>query len=140
MKERLATTIARTVDARARCLKTGSEWATRHTDTLLALARRLPRGAGLDSGTSIDLERSTGEHLVLQTSFHHMNEHGFYDGWTEHTVHVRPSLVFGLDVHVTGSNRNEIRDYLTEVFSSALAEEADHLQEIAARSPDEQFS
>lgn len=80
----------------------------------------MPRGSGFDSGTSIDLDRSTGNKLVFNTAFHHMDPHGHYDGWTEHTVTVTASLAYDFDIKVSGHNRNGIKGYIAELFSNAL--------------------
>ena len=47
-------------------------------------------------------------------------ETGMYDGWTEHTVTVRPSLQFGFRLSISGRNRNGIKDYIAEVFGEIL--------------------
>lgn len=52
-----------------------------------------------------------------------MNENGFYDGWTEHTITVRADLAHGFKISISGRNRNEIKDYLHEVFSDCLETE-----------------
>jgi len=113
--------LASLVDARLRCEQNGNkEWRFRHTCAIEILAKEyLPRGSGFDSDTTVDLDASTGEKLVLRTSFHHHGEHG-YEGWTEHTVTVRPSFVFTLDMKISGRNRNEIKDYMHDVFHDAL--------------------
>lgn len=80
----------------------------------------MPSGSGFDDGTKIDLDSSDDTTLVFETSFHHMDEHGGYTCWTEHKVHVRPNLAHGFDVRVTGSNKNEIRDFISETFHYAL--------------------
>jgi len=85
----------------------------------------MPSGSGVDNGTSIDLEKSTTSKLVFHTSFHHMNERGFYDGWTDHTITVRPSLEFGLILKVSGSNRNDINSYLGDLFYECLTIDID---------------
>lgn len=84
----------------------------------------LPSGSGIDRGTIIDRERSRPDRIVLVCSFHHMNEHGYYDGWTDHEVIVRPSLAWGFTLRVTGRDRNGIKDYLHDVYMHALREEA----------------
>ena len=100
------------------------EWESRHTARMLRLVSEyMPSGSGIDSGTQLDTDRSTGEKLVFTTSFHHMHESGMYDGWTDHTVTVRPSLYFGLDISISGRNRNEIKDLLHEQFDIALRQE-----------------
>lgn len=83
----------------------------------------LPHGSGFDSGTKIDTDKSQSNKLVFSTSFHHMDENGFYDGWTEHTITVRPDFVFNLDIKISGSNRNDIKDYIHECFYHSLTQE-----------------
>jgi hypothetical protein len=38
---------------------------------------------------------------------------------------VRPSLEYGIDIRITGRDRNDIKDYLGEVFELWLNEEID---------------
>jgi hypothetical protein len=118
----VAQKIASTLAAIQNCRDSGnSEWLARHAETLATIERNeLPSGSGIDSGTRVDVERSTPEKLVFLASFHHMNDCGMYDGWTEHRVTVRPSLVYGLDIRVSGRDRNGIKDYLADVFQTAL--------------------
>jgi len=114
--------IAQVVDAYHRCVKLGNPFAEKHLDTLRAIERNiLPSGNGIDSGTRIDVARSTANKLTLTTSFHHMNDGGYYDGWTEHTVTVRPSLAHGLDIRISGRDRNGIKEYLHDVFQHGLS-------------------
>ena len=88
---------------------------------LESLTLALPSGSGFDSGSKLD-ESSTPNKLVFSTAFHHMDEAGYYDGWTEHKVIVTPTFG-GIDVRVTGKNRNQIKEYISEVFYSLLQEE-----------------
>ena len=120
--QNVAQTIAGLLHAMANCEQSGNaEWHTRHGMTLSTIVREyLPSGSGIDNGTSLDRSRSTPERLVFETAFHHMNEHGFYDGWTAHTVTVRASLAYGLDIRISGRNRNDIKDHLYDVFGAAL--------------------
>ena len=121
MSRTLASILAATVDARLTCLKTGNDWADKHTGMLVYLVREfMPSGSGIDTGMEIDLAKSTGERLVFHTAFHHMDEHGSYAGWTEHTVTVRASLFLGLVITVSGRDQNDIKDYLADVFHTAL--------------------
>jgi hypothetical protein len=115
--------LATLVDARLRCIETGNSWAEKHTERLEWYARNmLPSGSGIDSGTTIDLDASTGDKIVLRTAYHHMDEHGGYNGWSEHTVTVRASLIHGITLTIGGRNRNQIKDYLYEVYDEALRE------------------
>jgi len=131
--EKLYRTISGLISARANCEKTGNrEWFVRHSKRLLALVKdKLPSGSGFDSGTTIDVERSTPERLVFSTSYHHMNEGGMYDGWTEHEVIVTPSLHHGISVRITGRDRNQIKDFIHESFRAALTDDIDPAREFA---------
>lgn len=75
----------------------------------------LPHGSGLDNGVSIDLNRSKSDKIVFNTEFHHMNENGYYDGWTSHSLIVTPKFG-GYDLRITGKNRNGIKEYLYDLF------------------------
>jgi hypothetical protein len=90
-------------------------------DALEYLVRNyLPSGSGVDSGCAIDLDRQKPGRIVIDCSFHHMNEGGYYDGWTEHQVIVTPCFGHWPDIRVTGRNRNDIKEYLGELFRHAL--------------------
>jgi hypothetical protein len=119
--------IAQLLQAIHNCQQSDNEvWLARHTGELERLADNyLPSGSGFDAGTTIDIDASDEKRIVLQTSYHHMNEAGFYDGWTEHTVKVYPSFVDGIRLHITGRDRNMFKDYAWDVFFWALQAEAD---------------
>lgn len=113
--------IASRVDATHRCLKQGNfEWQMKHEDAIENLMKNAPSGSGVDSGTEIDMDKSTGERLVFTFGFHHMNDAGMYDGWTEHTLIVKASLLHGITLKITGPDRNEVKDYLYEVYHEWL--------------------
>lgn len=113
--------IAKLLQAIENCHKTGNDaWRLKHGARINWIVKNLlPSGSGIDNGTKLD-DRSTTEKLIFNTSFHHMNEHGSYDGWTDHEVIVRPSLTSTIDLRITGRNRNEIKTYLHEVYNDAL--------------------
>jgi uncharacterized ParB-like nuclease family protein len=116
---------ASAVVALANCIKNGNqEWYRIWNDCLDGWCKNyMPSGSGFDNGTQIDLEAS-GEHkLVFNVHYHHMDEHGCYDGWTEHQVIVTPSLLFGFTLRITGPNRNEIKDFISDTFHIALSQQ-----------------
>lgn len=117
--------IAQLIGARLNCLKgDNKEWLEKHTEKLEKLVENhMPSGSGIDSGTKIDLDESTAEKLVFTCGYHHMNDGGYYDGWTEHKVIVTPSLTYGFNLRLTGKDRNQIKDYLGETYSYALQTE-----------------
>jgi hypothetical protein len=92
------------------------------TETIGRLSELLPHGSGIDGENKVDLEKSHAEKLVIHTEYHHMKESGFYDGWTEHTVTVTPSFS-GINLRISGQNRNDIKDYLSETFDYALIQD-----------------
>ncbi len=120
--KRVANEIAGLIVAIKNCEISGNqEWhRAQHRDRLKSILRNyLPSGCGFDNGTEIDIENSSSEKLVFHTSFHHMNENGMYDGWTEHKITVKPSF-FGLNISVSGRNRNDIKDFIAEEFLHRL--------------------
>ena len=112
--------LASAIHARLSCIETGNtEWTDKHEATVEMLTGLLPHGSGIDGQRFVDLERSTGERIVIHVEFHHMTE-GMYNGWTDHDIIVTPSLVATIDVKVTGRNKNDIKEYLAEMFDNVL--------------------
>lgn len=126
MKRKLYQHIASRLQAMENCDKSGNaEWLDRHERALHVLCRDyLPRGSGFDNGTTL-MEGSKPNRLVFITAYHHMNEGGYYDGWTNHTVIITPDLASGFNVRVTGRDRNDIKDYVGDSFHEALSQEID---------------
>jgi hypothetical protein len=116
----LAAFISESIQARANCIKSKNlEWKVKHESHLRLMQKEnLPSGAGIDNGSKIDLDASTGSKIVILFDYHHMTE-GMYDGWTHHKAIIRPAFE-GLDVTITGPNRNDVKDYLHDVFYTAL--------------------
>jgi len=80
----------------------------------------LPSGSGFDSGTRIESVSDTK--IVFNTAYHHMDDSGFYCGWTEHKVVVTASLLFGISIRISGKNKRDIKDYIAECFHQVLTE------------------
>lgn len=95
-----------------------AQWGDIAQDRLAQLVRMLPSGSGIDCGT--ELVSADASKIVLSAGFHHMNDCGYYDGWTEHRITIRPRFD-GIDVTISGRNRNEIKEYLGELYHSALS-------------------
>jgi hypothetical protein len=127
--------IASATQARLNCLETEKrenrkhDWTARHEETIEELTKLLPSGSGIDSGITFDFDKSNGEKLVFHFDFHHMDENGFYDGWTNHSLTVRPSLVHGIELTISGRNKNDIKEYLHELFDCALNDLVDYDEE-----------
>lgn len=115
--------ISSAVGAYQNCVKSGNrEWQLKHLETLERLSALLPSGSGFNNGTELDIDRSSIEKLVFKTTFHHMSDHGFYEGWSEHTITITPAFD-GFNLKVSGSDRNQIKDYIADVFLHCLSQE-----------------
>jgi hypothetical protein len=116
--------IASLLQAIINCQKSNNqEWEEKHTETIETIMQNSPSGSGFDNSTSLDFFKSTPEKLVFNTAFQHMDENGFYDGWSHHDVIATPSLASGFNLRITGKDRNEIKDYIAEIMDSFLNEE-----------------
>jgi hypothetical protein len=123
MKRPLCRELSSLLVAAENCRKAGNtEWLDKHEDRIEQLVKELPSGSGIDCGTKLVREKCTPHKLVFAVSFHHMNDVGMYDGWTEHVVTVTPSFD-GIDIHISGRNRNNIKDYLADTYHDALTTE-----------------
>ena len=92
------------------------EWIDKHTETIEEMCKALPHGSGIDGKCELQMELCQKDKLVFLVEFHHMDEHGGYDGWTYHNIILRPSFIHGYTMHFTGKNRNDIKTYLSDVF------------------------
>lgn len=115
------------VTAIKNCRKNNSpNWERRHEDRLNAIVKEyLPHGSGIDNGVRVDIERSNDEKLVLVVDFHHMNDGGYYDGWTAHTITVTASLQFEFNLKISGRDKNQIKEYLHDIFYHSLTTKVD---------------
>lgn len=122
MERKLYQHIAACLQAMRNCEQSGNtEWLQRHRDTIESLvSNHMPSGSGIDNGTQFDFDASSPNKLVFITAFHHMNDAGMYSGWTDHTVVVTPDLASGYNIRITGRDRNAIKDYLADTFSTCF--------------------
>lgn len=117
--------IASKIDAMRNCNKNGNgEWFEKHHDAILAIVKEyMPSGSGFDCGTAIDvcdLVDANKDQLIFSVYFHHMDESGGYNGWTQHKVIVTPSLAHGYSLRVTGRDRDGIKEYIADTFNHCL--------------------
>lgn len=119
--------LASALTAYRNCIDSGnSEWECRHANWIKWLVdNKLPSGGGFDNGTSYDLDKWSPTSIVFATSWHHMDQNGYYSGWTHHNITITADLAGGFNIRVGGSNRNDIKDYIAEVFDLMLREVID---------------
>jgi len=114
------------------CKKTGNEaWEDKHSARLQELVQdRLPSGSGFDAGTTFVPEESTEDRLVFRSSYHLMDEHGYYDGWINFDVIIRPAFAPpGFTLRAVGpfsrlkQEYAGIKNYIADEFYTCLQEE-----------------
>lgn len=118
--------IASAWTARENCDKSGNdEWFCNWDTKLKKIERELlPNGGGFDCYPEII--SANDDKIIIHGSFHVMNENGYYDGWIEFSVIVRPSLQFGAYVEVKARGMKwprryaDMREYIQEVYAEAL--------------------
>lgn len=127
--EKVYAQIASLLQAIQNCEKSGnSEWSEKHKDRIESIIDQyFPSGSGFDQGTKLDWDRSTPEKLFFVAPFHHMDENGFYCGWSDHVFKVTPSLAFGFTLKVSNPDRAKSWDmeYFHETFDYALNQEVE---------------
>ena len=126
MKRTVASELSTRLLAMEYCCKSSNvEWFKRHRRTIDAIVKQfLPSGSGFDSGIeflNLDGRAHDGTSLKFRAAFHHMDESG-YTGWTTHCITVRATFA-GFDLKISGSNKNDIKDYIADTFNIALTEE-----------------
>lgn len=119
----------------------GNPWGSHWEDRVsFAVKEFLPSGSGFDIGTQLIEEKSNAEKLYFLTSFHHMDDGGGYDGWTDHTITVTPSFHGGFNLRISGRDRNQIKEYIADTFGDALNTDiewtADNTAIAVSRRPD----
>jgi hypothetical protein len=127
MQKPLYSKIASALQAYNNCIKSDALhpreaiWLARLTN----LKDILPAGSGFNSGSYLDIDASTPDKLVFVTSFHYMNDSGYYDSRSDHTVIVTPSLIFGFNTRISGVNQKGIKEYIHERFCEVLSQDFD---------------
>lgn len=103
------------------CITSGNlEWQARWRLRLGKLVELIPSGSGIDKGprgyAHVEVKPDA---IRFDVGFHHMNDGGYYDGWTAHTIVIRPAFD-GVSVQVSGRDRREVKDYIHEVMDHAF--------------------
>ena len=100
-----------------------TEWIANHSETIDRLCQTLmPSGSGFDAGTTLDVNRSSAEKLIFDSAYHHLDANGYYDGWSDLTITVKPSLQFEFNIKIAGlrrKNRHDMDDMM-DTFYEAL--------------------
>jgi len=117
--------IPSTINARQNCESSGnSDWYDKHGCLLDHMERNyLPSGSGIDSGCTLIKDRC--DVIVIESSYHVMNDGGYYTHWIDFKVTVRPSLQFNFELTITGAfgKDQDIKDYLYDLFNEVMNQE-----------------
>lgn len=111
--------LADTLQSRRNCMKTPdthSEWIDIHTNTIMEMCKELPHGSGIDGTMEIDFDQCNDKKITFFFEYHHMDDNGYYDGWTEHNIIITPD--FGsFKIRINGPDRNQVKDYFYDLFA-----------------------
>ena len=89
----------------------------------------LPSGSGFDGKIELD-EKSTDKKIILHVEYHHMNDNGFYDGWSTFKIIITPSLAYDYSLVVKGETvvkkyfyDGVFKNYIIDTFMPYLDKE-----------------
>ena len=82
----------------------------------------LPNGNGIEAGCVISL-KSTKKRIVIDTLYWHTNDSDETSRWTAHQVIITPSFEREINIRITGKNKDNVKDYLHDIFREALMKE-----------------
>jgi hypothetical protein len=92
-------------------------------DTLINI---LPVGAGLDASWHLEEDKNK---IIASSSFHCMNEHGYYDGWIDFSIEIPKNnpLNFKLKFQTDSAGwyriyKYMLREYLEDIIAYSLGD------------------
>ncbi len=94
-----------------------------HTKKIEKIIREyLPHGCGINDGYDFDYDHSTGEKLVINSSYHCIDNNGFYVMKIPFTIIVTPSLLFDFKLKISGTfgKKKNTKEYLYNLFSESF--------------------
>ena len=121
--------IARQIDRRLRLINSDVAPQTMIYDCEVKLEKLealLPSGSGIDDGTKINLEKSMPNMIILDSSYHCM-EDGYYTEWVDFEVTILPSLAqeYYMEIEIDGDDIVNLSDYLHETYGISLSEKVE---------------
>ena len=96
----------------------------RHENVLESLMKHMPSGSGIDAGTKLLLEESNNTKLVFLVEYHHMNQNGYYCGWSSRKIVITPSLTSPysmefIDEDASGADLTEVGEETSEEYDNS---------------------
>ena len=107
------------------CKESGNmEWELKHSESIESILKNnLPTGSGIDAGHTI--EKYYNNKIIIHSSFHSIDENGFYDKWIDYKIIIKPDLLHNLDLTITGKFKDKqyIKEYLYNEYEYFLNKE-----------------
>jgi len=126
MERKFYQELAHYFNAYNNCIKNGNkEYETIHRQNIEQMIDLLPHGSGIDGKTEFNFNKSRENKLIIDSSYHCMDQNGFYDGWVDFSIMITSSLIFEVDIVITGKfckKYESVKDYLQETFQYTLTE------------------
>ena len=119
--------IALTFNAYQQCIKNENiTWQNKYEETIKEVIKTLPSGSGIDKPIKFDFEKSNFDKIILYSSYHVIDEDGYYDGWIDFDVIIKPDWIdFKMKIQGKFSNygkckADSIKNYIYDTFDYAL--------------------
>ena len=107
-------------------VKTWEIWIDEYEDEIDDIMKNIfPHGSGVDNGCTFSYEKSLNNRLIINSGYHCMDEHGYYDRWVDFTVTLTPDLEFNYTLNIRGSfdKYRHIKEYLYHLFHDSFDQE-----------------
>lgn len=93
--------LALKLNAISNCIDSDNQvWLSNHIEDIKNLNQFLPSGSGFDSGSMVNLELSQDNKIVIDSSYHLMDQFGFYSHWVDFTITVTSCLMSGFNLDI----------------------------------------
>jgi len=119
--------LANSIQAYKNCIQGQNPWRGKWRDNVsYCEENHLPHGSGIGD-CKVDIDKSSGNKVVIFSDYHVMDENGFYDGYIDFSVTIKPNLLFDFTLEIKGKfgKYQDIKDYLYEVFEQDLRREVE---------------
>jgi len=113
------------INAYKNCSQIQNPWMEKWRDNISYHEENyLPHGSGIGN-CKVDIDKSSSNKVVIFSDYHVMNENGFYDGYIDFSVTIKPSLLFDFALKINGKfgKHQDIKDYLYDTFDQDLRRE-----------------
>jgi hypothetical protein len=101
------------------CSNGNTIWHEKWSDAITQIIDSLPHCSGVDGKTEFNFNESKPDKLVIDSSYHCMNENGFYDGMYNFRVVLKPDWQnFKLEIktNMPKKYKDSTIEYLTDLF------------------------